>query len=297
MKVLVTGAAGFVGKWVLKIASEEGYDVVGLDIQELGDHIYFDNNYFKYIKSSCQIDDLVKILPEFEGVVHLAAIRPTGDFGINEYIKNIKLASDVIEACRLTSINNLVLISSRSVYSNKDIPWKEEKLNIPLNLYGESKLAVDMLAEFYSEKYGMNIKSLRLAQVLGVGEKSGYLLNTFINRAFKKETLKLFGKGKGERQYIYVKDVAYAILAALEHKNIKGIFNIGIEETIKNSELGLIINRIFDNEGNLEQEINMPEDINIYKMDITKAKDVLEWKPRFTFEEALKDIKKIMENK
>lgn len=294
MRIVVYGAGGFIGKWLLKIAREEGHDVLAVDIKKLGNHIEFMGEKYDYARADGDLDKLAEIFEGYDAVVNLAAIRATDDFTMTDYIKNIQIFDEVIQACKKNSIRNIIYISSRAVYSDINIPWKEKESNVPVSLYGASKTAVDMLIEYYNSTTDFSIKSLRLAQVLGIGERSGYMLNTFIDKAYGKETLKLHGEGVGARQYIYIKDVAYSILNAIEHKETKGIFNIGNEGTISNKELAVIINRVFDNEGNMEQDIDLSEDKSISVMDISKAKEVLGWESRYTFEEALYDIKNIM---
>ncbi len=123
-------------------------------------------------------ESLMDALHGCEAVVHLAAIRPLkgqeSDYLI--YNKNVELTSNIFESCRNVGISNIVFASSISIYNPRcnNIPFKtSDKIEYTLNLYGLSKYFCEKLALYYNHYYGMDIKSLRLAQVLGVGEKEG----------------------------------------------------------------------------------------------------------------------------
>ena len=138
----------------------------------------------------------------------------------------------------------------------------------------------------------MNIKSLRFAQVIGTGERKGFLINTLIDNAREKKQQTIFGDGSQRRQYIYVKDVSRAILKALEHTEEKGVFNIGLPGSISNLELAECINKVFGNEGNLKLDLSKKMNSNTDEMNVTKAKELLGFEPSFDLEQIFEDILK-----
>ena len=288
MTIGIIGSSGFIGTYLTKTALDRGDKVIGWDIVKPREDYKNDNFIFRQWENGCFDSDIG--LKECNGVVVLAARRPHGEFTLKDYFYNIDIVMKVIEKCVYSGIKNIVVISSRSVYSDSSLPWKEECCNTPLNLYGAAKAAVDDIVKLYNRQYDLSIKSLRLAQVLGMGERKGYLLNTFIDKAIKQETLPIYGTGLGKRQYIYIKDVISAIFAALASQK-GGVYNIGMEGSISTFELAEVINHVFENEGNIQIYKDKEEDLQNKEMDVRKALRELGWRAEYTMETALYDIK------
>lgn len=279
MKLAIVGGNGFIGREFVGYAKMRGHDtvVIGSDTD-----VFLSEGKEKALS----------LLKGCDALVFLAAKRPTSEFGLNEYSYNIKLAGIYFELARELDIKNVAAASSRSVYSDDLIPWKEDELNTPLSLYGAAKQAVDSLALWYNEAYGMKIKCLRLAQVIGMGEKKGYLLNTLIDNALAGRKQSVYGKGIGRRQYIYVKDVCDALLfSVVSSGECAGIYNIGMPFNVSTVELAQTVNEVFANEAGIEMLKDKPEDIKEYLMDVSKAERELNWKPGYDLKGTFEDIK------
>lgn len=293
MKIAIFGGSGFIGKWLLD-SIPENYECIILGRNNDRDTLFINNRLFTYISTDYSPEDLELKLTGMDAVVHLAATR-VGSDKFESYISNVTISENIYRICTKKGITNVVCLSSISVYSDNNVhPWSEEQRLSPQSLYGISKIAMENLAEYYNRKYNMKIKSLRVARVVGYGERTGYMLMTFINQAFKKETLSVYGKGAGRREYIYVKDVVEAIKCALRKPNINGIYNIGTGKNISHLELAEMINDVFDNETNIKLINKIKEDTSIFLMDVSKSKEILGWEPRWTIKEGLKEIRNIM---
>lgn len=280
MKIAVVGGNGFIGGEFVRFTADHGHDavVVGSD---------------KDVFSEDGAGQVRRILMDCDAMVFLAAKRPTADFSMGEYVYNVGLAEKYMCLAREALLEDVILTSSRSVYSRINTPWKEDEFQTPLSLYGASKQAVDALALLYNAKHGMKIKSLRLAQVIGMGERKGYLLNTLIDNAMAGRKQRIYGKGMGRRQYIYIKDVCGAILhSAISEKDNAGIFNIGMDYNVTIVELAELINDVFGNDAGIELLEDKPEDTKEYLMDVSKAERELHWKPEYDLKGAFTDIKK-----
>ena len=279
MKIGIIGGAGFIGGELVKHIENNGHEAVVIE-RDLDVFSLNGREKAKEILSLC------------DAMAFLAAKRPDICFTMEEYIFNLTLAEEYFRISAEAGIDNIVTVSSRSVYSGMGTPWKEETFSTPLSLYGASKQAVDSIALLYNRQYGLKIKSLRIAQVIGMGERKGYLINTLIDNAIAGRKQTIFGKGIGKRQYIYIKDVCDAILHSLIFKaSVEGIFNISMSNNISIIELAEIINEVFGNGSGIELKEDRPEDTAEYLMDVSKTERVLCWKPSYDLRRAFADIR------
>lgn len=297
MNILVTGGSGFIGKNLIRFFDDEKYNFYVLGRKQDKSTIYVNSNSFDYYTTDYSEVDLISIFKKIKpnAVIHLAAKRASKkDKYLKKYFENIEITENLFKACKKVKISNIVNASTIAVYSsNNPIPWTESMTTFPMNYYGISKLITEKLAMLYSKKYDLSIKSLRFAQVVGIGERKG-MLSDFLHKAQNGETINIYGKGSGEREYIYVKDVAKAIIAAIGKKDLTGIFNIGTGKRTSHKELAHTINVSFGNEGNIEFLEDKHEDKDKYQMDIKKAEIGLKWKPKWSLEKSLEDMKKDM---
>lgn len=293
MRIAITGATGFIGKWLLKTIPDD-FDCILLGRKTYKDYLTIGKRKFEYVKTDFSFEDLTSKLKGLDGVIHLAATR-VGKDEFSSYIPNITVSENIFKSCIENDIKNIVCISSISVYSNSNvIPWDENQRVSPVSFYGISKVAMENLADYYNRKKSMKIKSLRVAQVVGYGERPGYMLMTFINNAFEGKTLNVFGEGAGKREYIYIKDVVDAILCAIKKSELDGVFNIGTGVNVSHNELAQTINSVFNNEVNIKYIKDIVEDKSIFLMDNSLAEEKLNWKAKWSLKEGIEDIKRIM---
>lgn len=297
MKIAIIGATGFIGRQLVKKCIEEEIYTVCIDKNSFPDRYKYllESEFVKYIKGEINNKIFSEDLEGVDSVVCLAAVRPTPKFGLDEYMINLNIATETMKWCLSNNVYNAVFISSRSVYSNDNIPWKEEQKNIALNLYGEAKAAVDNLVNFYNIKNNTRFKSLRLAQVIGIEEKKGYLLNTLIDNANQKKESVIYGSGQGRRQYIYIQDVVNAILHSCKMKDIGGVFNIGMPGNVSIAELAKEIYDVFENSGNYRFDLDLPEDKKSYEMSLENMENILKFIPKYNLRLSLQEIKKEIE--
>lgn len=294
MKIVITGGRGFIGNYVVgHFKNKHDLYILGRDNSSSNQ---FDPgiSYYKTDYSFRSLDNIFKII-EPDSVIHLAALRPSENLNIYEYLLNLEISTVLFEVCLKHQVCNIINISSKSVYSHKDrIPWKEDTDTNPANGYGLSKKLVENSAEFFNFK-GLNVKTLRIAQVIGYGERQGYVLHTFLSNAINHKPLYVYGKGRGRRHYIYVKDVVTAIEKSLNNSNAAGIFNIGMEKNYSFLQLAKTINKVFQNRAGIKLIEDQPADERVRLMSITKAEKELNWKPSFDLEDAFFNIKKIID--
>ncbi len=297
MKVCITGGSGFLGRWVLNLAPDD------IDFIVLSRSI--NKSKFDVIKTDYSYDDLSSIFEKqrFDAVIHLAGRKIDKKYELIDYLKiNTILTDRILKACIEFSVENVVTASSRMVYSGCDtLPCKEDEPAIPVNYYGLSKLAADKLGQYYSNKHNINCKSLRFAQIFGIDVRNNKihtsLFRNFINQARNNNSQPVHRKGKSKKEYIYVKDAANAILMSLENPQKKGIFNIGLGENKTVLELAILINKIFENEGNgyrflYDRYVKKEENL----LDISKSERMLGFSPEWTIKKALLDMKELIDD-
>ena len=289
MKIAITGGLGFVGKWILKSLndSDEAIILTRNDVSS----VIINNRTFRCYSTDYSVDSLDKILSGCDALIHLAAQRQISKNN-NICINNILIDFNTFTACKNHSINNIIYSSSRSVYiGNEILPWRENLSLEPKSLYGLSKELGEKIAIFFNDNNKINIKSLRLSQVFGLGEIDAGVTTVFLKKAYNKENILLSVGGNIKREYIYVKDLTDAILTALNYKDVSGIFNLGSGDLCSIEDLALYINKAFDNSGNLSYSENM-KILNEYSlMDSSLFYKTFDWKPKYTIKEAIVDIK------
>lgn len=291
MKIAVTGATGFVGKYLTKVLSLEEIYLFDSTLERLT-KTFPAVKRKRLIETDYSIESLKPSLQNIDAVIHLAAIRYTKDrTRLFDYEDNIRISENLLKVCSQLNISNFVFASTRSIYSDKfnKIPFLENENVFPQNLYALSKLIVEKLGFMYKS---ISFKALRFAQIVGWGEREGYMLATFLSRALKKEDLTVFGEGKGERDYLYAKDAANAIITAMRKPKTKGVFNIGLGKGTSHREFAETINKVFaDGKAKILFDKSQSEDSSVVCMSVAKAKEVLGWQPAYSLEEAFQDMK------
>lgn len=238
-KVLVTGAAGFIGHHLTMLLTSIGFKVVGLD--EIND--YYDVN-LKYERLSIQgiakkdivygevvrgeidfiqlkLEDDKSMMSLFEAEAFDYVINLAAQAGVRYSIDNPKAYIDsnligfanILEACRHHQIKHLVYASSSSVYGlNANLPFKTTSCtDHPMALYGATKKANEIMAHSYSQLYDIPTTGLRFFTVYGPMGRPDMALFLFADAIIKDETIKVFGHGKMVRDFTYVLDIVTAI--------------------------------------------------------------------------------------
>lgn len=251
-KILVTGAAGFIGFHVSKILIERGHEVLGLDnindyydtslkfgrLNELGvEKKYAEKfceitaslNYpnFNFIRMNIEDRDSLPDLFEnekFDIVCNLAA-----QAGVRYSIENPETYIDsnivgflnVLECCRRNDIKHLVYASSSSVYGlNEKIPFETtDVVDYPISLYAATKKSNELMAHTYSHLYGFTTTGLRFFTVYGPWGRPDMAYFLFTNAMLKGEPIKVFNDGKMERDFTYIDDIVEGVVKIIENDN------------------------------------------------------------------------------
>jgi UDP-glucuronate 4-epimerase len=234
MKILVTGAAGFIGFFVAQALLVRGDEVIGLD--NLND--YYDPSLkaarlellrqyanFRFVKMDLADRGGIEVLfaaEKFDRVIHLAA-----QAGVRYSIDNPHLYVDsnvsgflhILEGCRHGRVGHLVYASTSSVYgANTRLPFAvDQNVDHPLSLYAATKKANELMAHCYSSLYGLPTTGLRFFTVYGPWGRPDMALFMFTANILAGEPIDVFNYGKHKRDFTYVGDIAHGVIAAVDH--------------------------------------------------------------------------------
>jgi len=233
-KILVTGAAGFIGSHVSLRLLERGDEVVGLD--NLND--YYDvslkearlarfegHEKFKFVQLDVSDRSAIAALFEmesFDKVVHLAAqagVRYSIE-NPHAYIdSNIVGFMNILEGCRHTKVQHLAYASSSSVYgANETMPFSvHDNVDHPLSLYAASKKANELMAHTYSHLYCLPTTGLRFFTVYGPWGRPDMALFLFTKAILEGRPIDVFNHGKMRRDFTYIDDIVEGVIRVLDH--------------------------------------------------------------------------------
>lgn len=234
MKILVTGAAGFIGFYTARQLLERGETVVGLD--NFND--YYDvslkesraailDEFDKFSMVRIDLADraaMEKLFAEegFEKVVHLAAqagVRYSIENPHSYIESNIVGTTNVLEGCRHNKVAHLVYASSSSVYgANTAMPFSiHQNVDHPLALYGVTKKANELMAHSYSNLYNLPTTGLRFFTVYGPFGRPDMALFMFTKNIIEGNPIDVFNYGKHRRDFTYVEDIVEGVIRTMDH--------------------------------------------------------------------------------
>ena len=240
-KVIVTGAAGFIGSNLCRQLLESGHDVTGVD--SFTD--YYDvrikrqnaaaleHERFSLIEGSLNDLDLDALLSGVACIFHQAAqagVRASWGSSFEEYIDCIIRATQrLCEAAREKSeLERFVYASSSSVYGDTtELPMRESHPLRPVSPYGATKLDGENMSLLYRRNYGLPVVCLRYFTVYGPGQRPDMAFHRFIRGALSGTTIEVYGNGEQTRDFTLVDDIVSANMAAMEYDGDEAVFNIG----------------------------------------------------------------------
>ncbi len=240
MKVLVTGAAGFIGSHVVARLLKEGHEVLGVDNFD----IYYPRSQkeknlipvllhpkFKLIDDNLATMALITVLKGTEAIIHLAAqpgVRGSWGSSFHRYVtNNIHVTQRLLEESKSNKLKRFVYASSSSVYGDVGEVLHEEMKIQPKSPYGVTKLAGEHLCQLYNLEYKMPTVSLRFFSVYGPGQRPDMAFHRFCQNILHEAPLTIYGDGKQIRDFTYVDDVVEIITSALTADVVGQVVNVG----------------------------------------------------------------------
>jgi len=324
-RVLITGAAGFIGFYVARLLLDSGCAVHGFD--EMND--YYDvslkkarlsqlNAHANFSFSQADLADQEAVDAAFSSfkpthVVHLAAqagVRYSID-NPRAYTKsNVDGTLNILEACRHNDIQHLVFASSSSVYGlNMETPFQENHhTDHPISLYAATKKANEMMAHTYAHLYNIPTTGLRFFTVYGPWGRPDMAYFSFTQKILKNETIKVFNNGDMKRDFTYIDDIvqilvrlidkpatpseAYDNEAPLPHISSAPyrIFNIGNSSPVELGDFISCLESALGHKANKEFLPMQPGDVYATYADNSRVFEVAGYKPQVNIEEGLQNF-------
>lgn len=304
-KILVTGAAGFIGARTTQLLLEQGIDVVGVD--NLND--YYDvqlkkhrlanleknKNFHFYYGDIEDIQILRRIFQEhsFDDVINLAAragVRYSQENPFVYMTTNAMGTLNLLELMREFSVKKIVLASTSSLYAGQPLPFTENlSVNTPISPYAATKKAAEVMAYTYHYLYGIDVSICRYFTVYGPAGRPDMSPFRFIKWIYEGTPITLYGDGNQSRDFTFVEDIAKGTIAALQPVGYE-IFNLGRGDSpISLNKMIEMIEEYTGKKANIDYQPIQKTDMTETMADITKAKNILHWQPETDFKTGLKE--------
>jgi len=229
---------------------------------------------------------------KYDVVIHLAAkagVRPSIKHPLDYTKVNILGTQNLLEIMKIEGIKRLVFASSSSVYGNSTVvPYKEDmNVNNPISPYAATKVAGEVLCSAYWQLFGISATCLRFFTVYGPRQRPEMAIAKFIRKAYNGESISVFGDGTSSRDFTYIDDIIQGVVSAVHTDLGYEIINLGESATIDLNSLIALIEKLTGKEVKKDHFEMQPGDVFTTYADISKAKDLLNYKPTTNMEEGI----------
>lgn len=324
MKILVTGAAGFIGSATIKVLMKKGYEIIGID--NLND--YYDPELKLARLASTGIDratltaegvaesdtysgyrfmrldladregiDKLFDREEIDGVINLGGQAGVRYSLVNPYAyieSNVVGFLNILENCRRHPVNHLVYASSSSVYGMRsDMPYREsDKTDTPVSLYAATKKSNELMAYAYSHLYGIPATGLRFFTVYGPWGRPDMAPYLFLHAVMEGKPIRVFNHGDMQRDFTYIDDIVEGVVRVLEHapdgEDPHRVYNIGHSEPVELMDFIRTIERVSGKKAIMQMEDMQAGDVVCTYADTTRLEEDFDFHPQIGVEEGIR---------
>lgn len=298
MRILVTGAAGFVPSHLVDLLLSQGHEVFGVDNFITGnreniEHLK-DNPNFHFMKIN--IVDGIPYSTKFDRIYHMASPASPIDY-VELPFETLDAGSKAVEVCLNRCQQNdarFLFASTSEVYGDPTVHPQVESYwgNVnpigPRSVYDEAKRFGEALTMAYQRYRSVDTRIVRIFNTYGprMRPNDGRVMPAFINQALRGEALTVFGDGKQTRSFCYVEDLVRGINALME-SNLNTPCNIGNPHEMTMLQLAEYINKFTNNQAGIVHKPLPQDDPTQRKPNIDLARDRLNWEPRVSFEDGV----------
>ncbi len=320
--LLITGGAGYIGSHAVINFLEAGYDILIFDNLEVG-HIEIINTLKKIGNVKFEKGDLRNLADveelfskyKIDGVIHFAAHALVGESMVKPdkyYENNVVGTLNLLNTMIKNDVKKIVFSSTCATYGEPNyVPIDENHPQNPINPYGTSKLMVEKILDDYDKAYDLKSIKLRYFNVVGADSKcrigewhdnETHLVPNILKSVLQEsKEFKIFGNdyntkdGTCVRDYVNVEDLAYAHRLAYEYllkENKSDVFNLGTQNGVSVKEVFETCQKVLNKKIRYKIENRRTGDPAILYADTSKIRQILNWKPKQTFEHSIKTASK-----
>jgi UDP-glucuronate 4-epimerase len=301
MRVVVTGAAGFIGSHLSERLLSDGHEVVGIDCftdyygrarKEQNLEVSRSHDRFSFEEVDLVDADLPAILEGAGVVYHLAGqpgVRPSWGNQFDRYVRdNIIATQRLLEALKRAPIKRLVFAGSSSVYGDAEMfPTKESALPRPVSPYGVTKLAAEHLTHLYTRNFAIPVVSVRYFTVYGPRQRPDMAFSRFMQALAAGEDIEVFGDGEQTREFTYVSDAVEGTVKASSADVVGQVFNLGGGSRVTVNQVLAALEEISGIKVRRQNLPAAPGDPRHTGASINLARERLGWEPRVSLREGL----------
>jgi UDP-glucuronate 4-epimerase len=313
MKVLVTGAAGFIGSHLSERLLNDGWTVVGVDnfddfydprIKRRNIKSCLKNKNFQLVKADIRdITAMNKaVSSDIEIVVHLAAkagVRPSIEQPVLYADVNVNGTAVLLQVAEKHKIKRFVFGSSSSIYgNNKKVPFSEDdNVDFPISPYAATKKAGELICHTYHHLYGISVTCLRFFTVYGPRQRPDLAIHKFAKLIEQDKSIPIYGDGTMMRDFTYIDDIIDGTIAAINRLSGHGpratghefnIYNLGESKPVSVNDLIAEIEKALGKKAVKQYLPPQLGDVEHTYADITKAARDLGYRPSTTIQAGLK---------
>ncbi|MDH4238683.1 MAG: GDP-mannose 4,6-dehydratase [Phycisphaerae bacterium] len=303
MKVLVTGAAGFIGSHLCERLLGDGCVVLGVDnfddfynpqIKRSNIAGCLKNKNFQLVEADIRdraaMDEMVG--KDIDIIVHLAAragVRPSIAQPLLYADVNINGTAVLLEAAKKQRIGKFIFASSSSVYGNNEkVPFSEEdNVDFPISPYAATKKSGELICHTYHHLYGISLTCLRFFTVYGPRQRPDLAIHKFARLIEQGKPISVYGDGTMSRDFTYIDDIIDGTVAAMEKCLGFNIYNLGESRPITVNDLVAEIEKALGKKAVKEYVPPQPGDVERTYADVTKAVSELGYNPKTKIEDGL----------
>lgn len=300
-KILVTGAAGFIGSHLVENLVKNSHNVIAFDRYNTDSNFgWLENSKYRkdieFVFGDLRdFDSVSKVMKKSKKCIHLAALIgiPYSYISPLAYLKtNVEGTYNILESARIYSHDDVIITSTSEIYGTAQYTPMDEKHPIsPQSPYAASKVASDQLAMTYYRSFDLPVKIIRPFNVFGPRQSPRAIIPTIINQLLLGSTLSL-GNINVSRDYTYVDDVVNAFIAILESKKVYGnILNVGTNKNIEIKDIIEIVSKKLNRKIkiNIDKKRIRPDksEVKILHCDNSKIQKMTNWKNKNSFNQGI----------
>ncbi len=297
MKIVVTGAAGFIGSHLCEALLRAGHYVTALDsfddfydpcVKRRNLIAALNHTSFELVEGDIRDTDCVNRVVaagDVDVVVHLAAragVRPSIEQPLLYEDVNVHGTLVILEACRLAGSCKLIFASSSSVYgNNKKVPFAEtDPVDHPISPYAATKKTGELLCHTYHHLYHIPTTCLRFFTVYGPRQRPDLAIHKFTRLIESQQPIPVFGDGTMERDFTYIDDIIDGTMRAIDRCEGYHLYNLGESQPIALSDLIAALETALDKKARVDRKPLQPGDVRRTFADVSAAALDLGFQPK-----------------